>query len=116
MPFLIRFSLGTDVSDIFIEQKFGTSDHAVINFTVGADSPAHVEKMVVLFLDAIITKQIGLNFANFYGMANFQVNWKGIFLFHDIGEVWRNFKDALTEAIDPSIPQKKRMSWGIQFE
>ena len=104
---LIFTSNGTNVYDISVEECFGTSDHSIINFKI---------QLPCSTTSRLETPKRNFSKANWVLFRNLlqETDWNYIFDQENINEVWKEFKTALTNSLQASIPYKKRKPWQIK--
>ena len=103
---LIFTTLGTNISNICVNECFGSSDHSILNFNV--EFPYAVNSLYISKRD--------YNKANWNMFRHLlqNVDWNSIFIEDDIDVIWSKFKSVLINAKEASIPYKKRKSFQIK--
>ena len=103
---LIFTTMNTDIHDISVNECFGSSDHSIINFMLLFPSIAvsicHPPKR-----DYYKAKW------DVFSRLLRDTDWESIFQDENVDATWTKFKTALANALDVSVPYKKRNSWAI---
>ena len=96
------------ISEVNIDECFGTSDHAIINFTI--DLPRANES------SSNMTHKRNYNKADWNKMQRTlaEADWDQIFDGGDINDIWLNFKKIFSTSVNSSVPIKLRRSWRIK--
>ena len=99
---LIFTTINTDIHDISVNECFGSSDHPIINF-------------MLLF------PSVAVSICHPPKRDYYKAKWgvfsrplrESIFQDENVDATWSKFKTALANALDVSVPYKKRNSWAI---
>ena len=100
---IVLSTMVTDVSNVLVEECFGSSDHSIITFLLNSPNLAN--------RDHYYTTKRNYNKANWNRLCTLlsQADWDSVFRNKtDIDNVWLNFKKHIVDALTESIPMRKK--------
>ena len=104
---LIFTTIDTNIHDISINECFGTSDHSIINFKILLPSIA---------VPTYYSPKRNYRKANWDIFSKFlcDTDRESVFANQNVDATWFKFKAVLNNALDASVPYKKRNSWTMK--